>query len=128
MLALHANEVRIILEDDSEIDLVLIDCFPPPRVQRSDNGIAEHHAGMTAYRATVDALNAGPAWLRAYIPVPPFAREWFRNLKPGSKQAGFLWITPRLTLNEHLVGLGHASKTQPKPGSPFYDGESLSVD
>jgi hypothetical protein len=66
--------------------------------------------GIAAYRAAIDILNRSPQWLRIWLPVPTYDREWFRNLKPGSKQPGYLWIEPNLTLNEYLVQSQHATR------------------
>lgn len=122
MIVLHANEIRVMLEDDSEIDLVLVNCFPPPRVRVVDGTTYEVAKGMEAYRAAINAIESAPQWLRMWLPVPEYAREWFRNLQPGSKQAGHLWISTTQTLNEYLVERGLAQREQPKPGSPWYDG------
>ncbi len=129
VLVLQANQIRVMLQDDSEITLTLIDCFPPPLMRNGDGFIAENPQGMEAYRLACDALNdLKTPWIRCWIPVPEYAREWFRNLKPGSMQAGHLWISPKLTLNELLVNTGNATNVQPKPGSPYYDGASLNDD
>jgi hypothetical protein len=57
--------------------------------------------------------------------VSKYDREWFRNLKPCSKQPGYLWITPDLTLNEYLVQSQHATRDQALPGSKLFDGYSI---
>lgn len=126
MLVLHANEIRLILPCDSEIDLVLADCFSPPVVQwdEAKRDAVPFAPGVAAYNATVAALDAAPQWVRCWIPVPKYDREWFRNLKPGTKQPGHLWIAPDLTLNEHLVRMGYATRDQATPSSDLYDGAS----
>jgi len=126
ILVLHANEIRCSLPCDSEIDLILVDCFPPPRVAADESGRTRLvPEGMAAYHATIEAINASPHWLRIWIPVPRYDREWFPNLLPQSKQLGHLWITRTLTLNEHLVSTGHATREQPKPSSHKYDGDPI---
>lgn len=126
VLVLHANEIRVSLPCDSEIDLILVDCFPSPRVTADEAGRARLvPEGMRAYHATLDAINAAPHWLRIWIPVPKYDREWFPNLAPNSKQLGHLWITRSTTLNEHLVAGGHASRDQPKPNCSNFDGNPM---
>jgi hypothetical protein len=126
MQVLQTNLIRVILECDSEIDLVLADCFAPPLYTTDDSGRArECPRGVAAYRATVDILERSPQWLRMWLPVPRNAREWFRNLKPCSKQPGYLWITPELTLNEYLIQSKHATPDQALPSSKLFDGYSI---
>jgi hypothetical protein len=124
---LQANLIRVIQPCDSEFDVVMIDCFPPPIFTvdpctgRSDNC----PRGIAAYRAAVDILNRSPGWLRLWIPIPTYDREWFRNLKPGAKQAGHLFISPEMTLGEYLVGSQHATSNQARPGSALFDGNPV---
>lgn len=132
MLVLAANEVRVILPCDSEIDLILADCFTPP-MMKSDPRTGrsyEYGPGIAAYRATCDILKrveTKAAWLRLWLPVPEYDREWFRNLKPQTKQPGFLWIARNMTLNDYLVDSRHATRVQPKPSEANYDGDSAVV-
>jgi hypothetical protein len=126
MQVLQTNLIRVLLPCDSEIDLVLADCFPPPLYTTDDSGRAkECPRGIAAYRAAVDILDRSPQWLRLWLPVSKYDREWFRNLKPCSKQPGYLWITPDLTLNEYLVQSQHATRDQALPGSALFDGYSI---
>ena len=127
MLVLHANEIRVQMPCDTEIDLVLADCFTPPIDQWSDaqQRRVELPAGRAAYRASVTTLDAAPRWLRAWFPVPDYDREWFRSFTPNSKQVGHLWISATKTLSDVLIEAGHASRVQAMPHSPLYDGRSL---
>jgi len=127
MLILAANEIRVQFPCDTEIDLVLADCFAPPLMSRPDpHGPSVPLAeGVAAYRAVAGQIEAAPRWLRCWLPVPKYDREWFRALVPNSKQLGWLWISPTLTLNAWLIESGHASKTQPLPTSRLYDGSCV---
>ena len=135
MFALSPNVIRIMLPDDSEIELVLIDCFTPPmsrKIEHKRMGTDEKHdkeepnpAGVAAYKATVQILEQCPMWTRVLIPTPQHDREWFRNLRPKSKQPGHLWISEHQTLSERLVQLGVATKEQPKDGASLFDGTSI---
>lgn len=152
MFALSPNVVRIMLPDDSEIDLVLIDCFTPSMTCKtqhrrigSDTSPPEWHvrpsrptveihekevlnpAGIKAMEACQMALFNCPTWTRVLIPTPQHDREWFRNLRPQSKQPGHLWLNEHTTLSEHLVETGHATKTPPKSGSVLFDGTSIAL-
>ena len=152
MLALSPNMVRIMLPDDSEIDLVLIDCFTPPMTRKtqhkrlgSDTDPPEWYvrpsrspvevydkdvpnpAGIKAYEATVSLLEQCPQWTRVFIPTPRHDREWFRHLKPQSKQPGHLWLSEHETLSERLVSMGVASKTPPQHGADLLDGSPIAL-
>lgn len=123
---LQSNLIRVMQPCDSEFDLILTDCFTPPLYTVDDHGRSHPNArGQAAYKACVDILNRSPQWLRIWLPVPKYDREWFRNLKPASKQAGWLWIEPELTLNEYLVQSAHATRDQALPSSPLFDGSPL---
>ncbi len=82
-------------------------------------------AGVKAYRATVQLLEQCPPWTRVLIPTPQHDREWFRNLRPKSKQPGHLWISEHQTLSERLVELGVATKVQPHDGASLFDGTAI---
>lgn len=124
MLILAANEIRVLVPGDSDLNLVLINCFTPPLIDRDRPG-AYYPPGVAAYEATREALAPlDDEWLLAWLPVPRNSREWFRNLRPASTQPAHLWIGPEQTLNEHLIATGHATRDQPMPSSPRYDGES----
>lgn len=127
MLILQANEIRVLLPCDSDLNLVLIDCFTPPLI--SDSYADDYYPpGKAAYEATRDVLDRlGNEWLLAWLPVPRNAREWFRHLRPASTQPAHLWISETQTLNEYLVESGHATKVQPLPRSPRYDGRTPST-
>jgi hypothetical protein len=123
---LQANQIRIGLRCDTEIDLNLIDCFTPPIMRWND---ARYEAvqfppGVAAYQAACKRLNESPHWLRVVLPVPQYDREWFRSLKPQSLQAGFLFLEPDLTLNEYLVREGFAVTKQPLRIDSWYDGDT----
>lgn len=124
---LQANLIRVMQPCDSEFDVVMIDCFTPPvyTVDPCTGRTDESPRGIAAYRATVDILNRSPEWLRVWLPIPTYDREWFRNLKPNTKQAGHLWLSPELTLGEYLVRSQHATKNQARPGSPLFDGNPV---
>lgn len=125
-LLLSANEMRIQLPCDTELDLVLADCFTPPLLTKDSAGLVVQYApGAAAYRAATAALKSAPPWLRVWLPVPAYDREWFRSLTPNSKQLGWLWIGVNRTLNHHLIETGHAKKQQALPMSPDYDGASM---
>ncbi len=152
VFALSPNVIRIMLPDDSEIELVLIDCFTPPMTRKVEHlrhgsdadltppdwhvrvarpAVTVHDreepnpAGVAAYKATVQILEQCPLWTRVLIPTPQHDREWFRNLRPKSKQPGHLWISEHQTLSERLVQLGVATKEQPKDGASLFDGTSI---
>lgn len=137
MFALSPNIVRVMLPDDSEIDLVLIDCFTPPmtrKIQHNRWGTDEVYdkdeinpKGVAALKATQEALERCPTWTRVLIPTPKHDREWFRNLKPQTKQPGHLWLTEHETLSERLVSLGIATKTPPQNGSDLFDGSPIAL-
>lgn len=137
MFALSPNVVRIMLPDDSEIDLVLIDCFTPPTARKIQHRRlmtdemyekeVPNPAGLKAMAATREALTSCPTWTRVLIPTPQHDREWFRNLRPQSKQPGHLWITEHTTLSEYLVSTGHATKTPPRSGSELFDGTAIAL-
>lgn len=124
---LQANLIRVIEPSDCEFDLVMIDCFAPPiyMVDPCTGRVDDCPAGIAAYRASVDILNQSPEWLRAWIPIPQYDREWFRNLKPASKQAAHLWISPEMTLGEYLVRSQHATSNQASPASKLFDGNPI---
>ena len=152
MFALSPNVIRIMLPDDSEIDLVLIDCFTPPMTtitqhlrlgsdadakdtpwplkpipksaDRYDKEVP-NPAGVKAYQATVQLIEQCPPWTRVLIPTPQHDREWFRNLRPTSKQPGHLWISENQTLSERLVELGVATKVQPQDGASLFHGTAI---
>ena len=135
MFALSPNVIRIMLPDDSEIDLVLIDCFTPPmtrKIQHERMGTDEIYdkeepnpVGVAAYKSTSQILSQCPQWTRVLIPTPQHDREWFRNLRPKSKQPGHLWISENQTLSERLVELGVATKVQPHDGVSLFDGTAI---
>jgi len=150
MFAMSPNVIRIMLPDDSEIDLVLIDCFTPPTSLKTEHrrlGTDErapewkvrsapkpvlfydkevpNPAGVRAFEVTRKILSQCPEWTRVLIPTPQHDREWFRNLKPQSKQPGHLWISEHQTLSERLVELGIATKTQPQDGASLFDGTAI---
>ena len=149
MFAISPNVIRIMLPDDSEIDLVLIDCFTPPMVKQTQHRRREtiedqgwyvrpsrpavdvyekeqpNPAGVAAYNRVVELLKDCPTWTRVLIPTPNHDREWFRNLRPQSKQPGHLWISEHQTLSERLVELGVATKVQPQDGALLFDGTAI---
>lgn len=139
VFAREANTLSIQLPDDSEIDLVLIDCFTPPLLEKVDHYRIENgekllfhkerpnQLGVAALKVTTAAIAKMPTWTRVFFPTPRNDREWFRNLKPGSKQPGHIWITDKETLNEHLVQAGVATVTQPDYGSPNFDGQKFAT-
>jgi hypothetical protein len=124
------NVVRVKLPCDSELDIVLANCFTPPLVQRDASGnVTTLPAGAAAAQFSLDAIAAiSPSWQpRVLIPVPSYAREWFRHLHPGTMQVGYLFVSEHETLNDMLVRAGHATREQPLPTSLRYDGNPVEV-
>lgn len=114
---LAANVWRLQMPCDSEIDLVLINCFTPSLYQHTNNPYDEPRVsakGNAAYKAACRLIFNAGTWLNVSIPVPKYDREWFPHLKPNSTQAGWLWLNETRTLNAELVLAGHALESEPK--------------
>lgn len=117
--AIAANVWRVQLACDSELDIVLINCFTPsiyllPEKPYDDPQI--NPLGNAAYKAACKLITEASPWLYLSIPTPVYDREWFPHLRPNSTQAGWLWLSQVRTLNAELILQGHASQIQPKGG------------
>lgn len=101
-----ADHLLVHLPGSVEFELVLVDCCAPPlHVPSEDPGVAAklNMDGMAARDAAYMLCEQHHRTTSIWIPQPATDRGWSREIKPGSKQAGYLYLDDSTTLNERLV-------------------------
>jgi hypothetical protein len=112
MGVIAADQILIHLPKHYEIELILIDCLAPPEsLPSTREGVAAriNPAHIEARDQAGAMIAEAGKHVAAWIPQPARDDGWCRSLRPGTRHAGFLFLSPTETLNARLVSSGHCT-------------------